>query len=156
MMTKELQAIWWEWLGDSERLLRTLHEQTAAVMLRDAGRVERLQPEIDRQIEHLREIDERAVACAQRLAETLGAEPTFRSLVAALPDAEAKEVHAVANRVKAASQSVGGVVAKNQALIENELAFVAGSLHLMARATEEKEGAFGTRTHAAVLLDETA
>ncbi|KXK16143.1 MAG: hypothetical protein UZ18_ATM001001405 [Armatimonadetes bacterium OLB18] len=35
MKTRELQTHWWEWLGASERLLRTLHEQTAALTLRD-------------------------------------------------------------------------------------------------------------------------
>jgi hypothetical protein len=156
MITKELQAIWWEWLGHSERLLRSLHEQTAAVMLRDVERVERLHPEIARQIGGLQEIDERAVACARGLAEELGCKPTFRSLADALQKDEAREVHAIANRVKAAAQTVQAVIDKNQALIENELAYVAGSLHLLAKATENKEGAFGTRTHAAVLLDQTA
>ena len=69
MKTRELQTLWWDWLGTSERLLRSLHEQTAAVTLRDVARVERIQPELDALIERMRLIDEQAVACANRLAD---------------------------------------------------------------------------------------
>lgn len=156
MITKELQAIWREWLGESEHLLRLLHEQTAGVMLRDVARVERLQPEIDRHIETLREVDSRAVECARKITDRLGCKPSFKDIVAKLDKEEAQAVHAIANRVKAAAQTVQGVVAKNRSLIENELAYVAGSLHLLAKTAENQEGAFGTRTHAAVLLDQKA
>jgi hypothetical protein len=50
MKTRELQTLWWDWLGTSERLLRSLHEQTAAVTLRDVARVERIQPELDQML----------------------------------------------------------------------------------------------------------
>ncbi len=156
MITQELQTIWWDYLGTTERILRSLHEQTAAVMLRDVNRVESLQPEITRLLDSLQTIDERAVTCAKGLAEKLGAEPNFRSLVNALSEDEARHVHALANRVKAAAQSVQGVVRKNQALIENELTFVTGSLHLLARAAENENGKFATKSHAAVLIDQKA
>lgn len=156
MKTNELQKLWWEWLGQSERLLRGLHEQTAAVMLRDVERVEKLQPELTRMIVQLQEIDERAVAAAKVLAEELGAKPSFRSLVEALEKTEAQQFIALSNRVKAAAQNVQGVIEKNQALIINELAYVEGSLHLIAKAQEESEGQFGQKSHAAVLLDQVA
>lgn len=154
MITNELQAIWREWLAESERVLRLLHEQTAGVMLRDVERVERLQPEIEKHIEILREIDSRAVECARTIAEQLGCKPSFKDMVSKLDREEAQAVHAIANKVKAAAQNVQGVVTKNRALIENELAYVAGSLHLLAKTAENQEGAFGTRSHAAVLLDQ--
>lgn len=156
MITNELQKLWWDWLGQSERLLRSLHEQTAAVMLRDVERVERLQPELTRMIIQLQEIDGRAVAVAKKLAEDLGTQPNFRSLVTALEKAEAQQVIALSNRVKAAAQTVQGVIEKNQSLIENELAFVSGSLHLLAKAVEESEGKFAQKSHAAVLVDQVA
>jgi CO dehydrogenase nickel-insertion accessory protein CooC1 len=156
MKTDELQKLWWEWLGQSERLLRSLHEQTAAVMLRDVERVERLQPELSRLIAQLQEIDERAVTVAKRLAENLGIQHGFRSLVTVLEKAEAEQFIALSNRVKAAAQNVHAVIDKNQTLIENELAYVAGSLHLLAKAADASEGQFGQKSHAAVLLDERA
>lgn len=156
MKTNELQKLWWDWLGQSERLLRSLHEQTAAVMLRDVERVERLQPELTRMIDALREIDEKAVALARGLAEELETKPNFRSLVDALEKTEAQQVIALSNRVKAAAQTVQAVIEKNQSLIENELAFVAGSLHMLAKAAEESEGQFAQKAHAAVLLDQRA
>ncbi|KAA0228257.1 MAG: hypothetical protein AKCLJLPJ_01118 [Fimbriimonadales bacterium] len=156
MKTKQLQACWWDYLSTSERLLRSLHEQTAAVVLRDVERVERLQPEIERLLTLLQAIDDKAVTSAKELAGELGVDPNFRSLVNALSSEEQRSVHALANRVKAAAQSVQAVIQKNQALIENELAFVSGSLHVMARAAENHEGQFGQKTHAAVLVDERA
>ncbi|MCH8274230.1 MAG: flagellar export chaperone FlgN [Armatimonadetes bacterium] len=156
MITNELQKIWWDWLSTSERMLRSLHEQTAAIMLRDVERVEKMQPELTRLIQALRETDDRAVACARGLAEKLGVEPNFRSLVSTLEKEEQRQVQALANRVKAAAQTVQRVMRKNQTLIENELAYVAGSLHMLAKTSEDREGDFGQRTHAAVLLDEKA
>ncbi|MER3412783.1 MAG: hypothetical protein C4341_00800 [Armatimonadota bacterium] len=155
--TKSLQTIWWEWIGTSERLMRSLHEQTAAIMLRDVDRVQELQPEIERMIQSLRAIDERASNEAKRLAETIGAEPTFRGLTEALTDAKDKEqLIALANRVRAAAQTIQGLVRKNQALIENELAYVAGTLHLLAQSAQKEQGPYKEGSHAAVLLDEVA
>lgn len=155
--TQNLQTIWWEWIGASERLMRSLHEQTAAIMLRDVDRVQELQPEIERMLQALRDIDERASNEARRLAETYGAEPTFRGLTEALPDMKEKEqLIALANRVRAAAQTIQGLVRKNQALIENELAYVAGTLHLLAQSAQKEQSPFRESVHAAVLLDEVA
>ncbi|HWP30861.1 MAG TPA: flagellar export chaperone FlgN [Fimbriimonadales bacterium] len=154
MKTKELQTIWWEYLSTAERLLRSLHEQTAAIMLRDVERIERLQPELESLLEQLVQVDEKAVACARKLTSELNVPNNFKSLVEALDEGEAKSVHALANRVKASAQTVQSVIEKNQNLIENELAFVAGSLHLLAKIVENREGDYGIRTHAAVLIDQ--
>lgn len=155
--TQSLQTIWWEWIGTSERLMRSLHEQTAAIMLRNVDRVQDLQPEIERLIQSLRDADGRASNEAKRLAETLGAEPTFRGLTEALKDGKEKEqLIALANRVRAAAQTIQGLVRKNQTLIENELAYVAGTLHLLAQTAQSEQGPYKDRGHAAVLLDEVA
>jgi hypothetical protein len=154
MVTSDLQRLWWDWLGTAERLLRSLHEQTAAVMLRDVERVERLQPELDRMVQMLRNIDAQALSEARRISETMGVKADFKSLAAQLESKEAEQIIALSNRVKASAQNVQAVIEKNRLLIENELAFVAGSLHMLAKATEESEGQFGQRTHAAVLVDQ--
>jgi hypothetical protein len=157
MHTKELQKLWWDWLGTSERLLRSLHEQTAALTLRDAPRVERIQPELDQMVTLMRETDATAVACARKLAEELGAEPNLRSLVQVLEKAEAQQLQALANRVTVAARNVQAVIDKNQTLIQNEMSYVGGTLSLMARAAGDMQGPFkrgGGR--AAILIDQAA
>ena len=156
MKTRELQTLWWDWLGTSERLLRSLHEQTAAVTLRDVARVERIQPELDGLLERIKTLDESAAACAKMLAEELGTEPNLRSLVTALDKAEAQQLQGLANRVKVAARNLQDVFAKNRTLIENELTYVNGSLTLIAKAVVESNGKFGRTGRTAVLVDRVA
>src|SRR5882724_6734593 len=106
MKTRELQTLWWDWLGTSERLLRSLHEQTAAVTLRDVARVERIQPELDVLRERVKAIDESAAACAKKLAEEMGTEPSLRGLASALDKAEAQQLQGLANRVLVAARNL--------------------------------------------------
>src|SRR5690349_9680166 len=110
MKTRELQTLWWDWLGTSERLLRSLYEQTAALTLRDVARVERIQPEIDGMMAHLRDLDAKAVACAQKLAEELVTEPSLRGLVCVLEKAEAQQLQGLGNRVTVAARNVQDVL----------------------------------------------
>lgn len=156
MKTRRLQEIWREWIATSERLLKTLHEQTAAIMLRKVEEVERLQPHLELLIEDLRTIDAQAVEVAHEITSELNVPHNFYSLVKALTGEEQAQVQALANKVRAIAQDIQRIMRKNQTLIENELAFIAGSLHLLARAGEEQQGRFGQKTHAAVLFDERA
>jgi len=156
MKTRELQQLWWDWLGTSERLLRSLYEQTAALTLRDAARVERIQPELDQMMARLRELDEQAVACAKRLAEDLGVEPNLRSLASVLEKAEAQQIQGLGNRVTVAARNVQAVIKKNRALIENELTYINGSLTLIARAAVDSKGPFKVANPSAVLVDQAA
>ncbi len=156
MKTRELQKMWWEWLATSERLLRSLHEQTAALTLRDVARVERLQPELDGLLQQMRTIDDRATAFARGLAEEMGAEPNLRSLVNVLEKAEAQQVQQLANRVTVVANNVQSVMKKNRSLVENELTYVNGTLTLIAKTSGEVKGRFAPSTHAAVLMDTAA
>ena len=121
MKTRDLQTHWWDWLSTSERLLRSLHEQTAALTLRDVARVERIQPEVDQMLERMRSIDATAATCAQKLAAEMDTEPSLRGLVRVLEKAEAQQVQSIANRVTVAARNVQHVIAKNQCLIESEM-----------------------------------
>jgi len=157
LKTRELQTLWWDWLGTSERLLRSLHEQTAAVTLRDVARVERIQPELDNLIERMRSIDEQAVACANRLAEELDVPSNLRSLVQALEKTEAQQLHGLANRVTVAARNVHEVLQKNRKLIENEMTYINGTLTLIAKAAVEVRGPYQRRaTSATILVDQVA
>ncbi len=156
MKTRELQTLWWDWLGTSERLLRSLHEQTAAVTLRDVARVERIQPELDTLLERVKSIDESAAACARKLAEELGTEPNLRSLASALDKAEAQQLQGLANRVMVAARNLQEVFARNRTLIESELTYVNGTLTLIAKAAVEGKGKYAARGRTAVLVDQAA
>ena len=138
MKSRDLQTLWWDWLGTSERLLRSLYEQTAALTLRDVARVQRIQPELDAHIERMREIDQQAVACAKGLAEELGVESNLRSLVQVLEKAEAQQLQGLANRVTVASRNVQEVLTKNRALLENEMTYINGTLTLIAKAASDQ------------------
>lgn len=157
MKTRELQKQWWDWLSTSERLLRSLYEQTAALTLRDVERVERIQPELDQLLTRMREIDGSAAACAKRLAEELGTEPNLRGLVRELDKAEAQALQGLANRVTVAARNVQNVLDKNRKLIENEMTYINGTLTLIARAAVKAESPYGnSRGRTALLLNEAA
>lgn len=157
MRTKELQKLWWDWLSTSERLLRSLHEQTVAVTLRDVARVERIQPEMESLMDHMRSIDATAAACAKKLAEDMGAEPNLRGLVGVLEKAEAQQLQALANRVTVVARNVQEVIAKNQALLANEMTYINGTLTLIAKAACETKTPYRRRSTAtAVLVDQAA
>jgi len=156
MQTRELQKLWWDWLSTSERLLRSLHEQTAALTLRDVQRVERIQPELDQMILLMKKIDDSAATCARKLAEELSTEPNLRGLVRVLEKAEAQQLQSVANRVVVAARNVQAVIDKNQALINNEMSFIGGTLTMMARAAGDNQGPFARPVRAAILIDQAA
>lgn len=155
--TKELQRLWWDWLSTSERLLSTLHEQTAALTMRQVDRVETLQPELDQLMAKMGAIDDLAVDCAKKLAEESGCEPNLRSLVVALEKKEGEEVQALANRVIVAGRNVQNVISKNKALIENELEYVNGTLTVVAQVSQEAQGPYrAKRSQANVLMNQAA
>lgn len=157
MKTRELQKQWWDWLSTSERLLRSLYEQTAALTLRDVERVERIQPELDQLLARMRELDKSAAACAKRLAEELETEANLRGLVRVLDKAEAQALQGLANRVTVAARNVQNVLDKNRKLIENEMTHINGTLTLIAKAAVKAEGPYGkSRGGTAVLLNEAA
>lgn len=157
MATRDLLAHWNAWLDASDKLTLTLHEQTAAVILRDVARVERLQPEIDALLTRIKEIDDHAVATAKRLAEERGAEPSLRGLVAALEKTDAQQVQALANRIMVAARDLEVVLEKNRTLIQNELEFIGGTLALVAKAAGDSESRYGgSRQSSAVVLDRAA
>jgi hypothetical protein len=157
-VTKDLQRLWWDWLSTAERLTRSLHEQTAALTLRDSDRVARIQPELDTMLEHMREIDDAATACAMKLAEELGCEPNLRSLVRVLEKTEAQQAQQIANRVMVAARNVQHVIEKNRRLIENEMEFIHGTVALVAKVAQDTKDAYPRKTsqRAAVLVDQAA
>lgn len=155
--TKELEKLWWDWLGTAERLLRSLYEQQAALTLRDIARVERIQPELDAMMHLMDEIDGQATECAREMAADFGCEPNLRALVACLEKKEGMELQGVANRVIVAGRNVQDVVAKNRVLIERELETVNGTMALVAKEAVEQNASYhGARKDANVLMNALA
>ena len=142
MKTKQLQILWWDWLGTEERLLRSLHEQTAALVLRDVDRVTRIQPEIDALVQKIVEIDESAVVSVKNLAEQFECEAHVRSIAKTLDKAESLQFQGLANRVAVAARNLQSVLAKNRALIESEMNFINGTLTLLARNASESKSPY--------------
>lgn len=140
--TQQLERLWWDWLSTAERLLRSLHEQTAALTLRQVERVQTINPDLDNLMTLMDEIDSQAVACMQSLADGLGTEPNLRSIVQALEKAEAQQIQSLANRVIVVARNVQAVIKKNRALIENELEFVNGSMALVSKVAAEQQGPY--------------
>jgi hypothetical protein len=157
MKTSELQTLWWDWLSTSERLLRSLHEQTAALTLRDVARVERIQPELDQLTVKMREIDESAAASIAKLAEDLGCEPHLRGLVPVLEKAEAQQLQSIANRVMVAARHVESVFEKNRKLIANEMEYIHGTVALVAKAAQKPATKYApVRNDTSILLNQAA
>ena len=159
MKSRQLLTMWSEWLSISDKLLRSLHEQTVAVTLRDVSRVERLQPELDELTSEIRKIDAEALAEAKRLAEELGVStPNLRCLVSALDKSEAAQVQQTANKILSASQNIQDVVSKNRKLFEAEMTYINGTLTLIAKAAVVGKGPYRTRksNSNSVLVDAAA
>jgi hypothetical protein len=159
MKTRELQALWTEWMGTSEKLTRTLHEQTVALTLRDLPRIQKLQPELETLQGQLVSLDERAAACAKRLAEEMGTEPNLRGLVRVLEKAEAQHVQQLANKVTVSARNLEYLLGKNRKLIENELVYINGTLTLIAKTAEKQSRRYSrgpARSGASILVDQAA
>lgn len=156
--TRELQRLWWDWLGTSERLLNVLGEQTQALIKRDVAAVEQLQPQLDTMLGRIAEIDQKATDTAKRLAEEMEVEPNLRSLTKVLSDAEGQSVNALANRVRSAAVNIETQISKNSKLIDNELNFVQGTLSLYAKLAQNQEAKYGASKPetAAVLMNQVA
>lgn len=158
-MTKqvtELTALWNEWLAASQKLMGSLHEQTAALTLRQVDRLDELQPRLDAMMTDMEAIDNKALALAKKLAEDLGAEPSLRSLVSVLDKTDAEAVQSTANKVIVAGRDVQKVMNKNKALIENELEYVNGTMSLVAQEATGGNSYSGRRSQANVLMNQSA
>jgi hypothetical protein len=154
---KQLEQYWNAWLKKSDDVLDLLHQQTAALTMRQVERLESLQPSLDKEMEAMTNLDENAVACAKGLAEQLGCDSNLRSLVGVLEKAEGQRVQALANKVIVAGRNVQRVIDKNKALIENELAYVNGTITVIVNETQKAEGPYAPRrSQANVLMNQAA
>lgn len=156
MKSKEIQRHYWDLLSTSERLLRSLAEQSAALTLHDTHRVESIQPELEMLLGRLQTIDEKVAISIQALAASLGVHPTMRSIVEKLNSAEARQVEALSNRVLTVSKNVKEKMAMNRRLIESELEYMAGTMAIVAHAVQENQGKFAVASGGNLTLNQVA
>lgn len=155
--TKQLENYWADWLRKSDELLSILHQQTAALTMRQVERIEELQPILDAEMAEMESIDAKAAASARELAEQFGCEPNLRSLVGVLEKADAQRVQAMANKVIVAGRNLQRVIDKNRALIENELEYVNGSISVICTESQKSTGPYAPRvSQANVLMNQAA
>lgn len=159
MTPKTIIAAWNDWLSAGDRLLITLHEQTAAVTLRDVSRLDKLTPQIAEGLKLVREADVRATEGLKTLAEELGIELGLRTIVATLPKPEGQLLQATANKIVVLDQRIGVVIARNRELLQKETTYVDGTLTLIAKAAKPNaKGPYGRKAPSteAVLMDAAA
>lgn len=164
MTLKTILAAWNDWLSAGDRLLISLHEQTAAVTLRDVTRLDRLTPQVGEGMKLVREADAQASEGLKALAEELGVEPGLRAIVAALPKVEGQLLQATANKIVVLDQRIGIVIARNRELLQKETTYVDGTLTLIAKAAKPKNsygkkvGPYGGKAAVAepILMDAAA
>lgn len=155
--TKQLENHWADWLRKSDDLLGLLHQQTAALTMRQVERIEEIQPLLDAGMAAMESIDTEAAASAKKLAEQFGCDPNLRSLVDVLEKADAQRVQAMANKVIVAGRNLQRVIDKNRALIENELEYVNGSISVICTEAQKAEGPYAPRrSQANVLMNQAA
>lgn len=124
MQTRQLQESWLIWLDTSDRLLRSLHEQTVAITLRDTERYRRLKPESDQMMVQLKEIDADVVTIAREVANQLGTAPSVHDMASVLDKEESMSLRGLANRVTVASRTIQAVASKNEELVAQRFAVV--------------------------------
>lgn len=118
MHFEALMASWNQWLKSSDELLQVLHEQTAAITLRNAEKVEALDPEINHFLAELTALDHQASSHANALAVECKLADSLIGWKGCMPKDQALDLLALANQVKVAARTLDTLIAKNAALAE--------------------------------------
>ena len=112
MQLEALIASWNQWLKTSDELIQVLHEQTAAITLRNQPKVEELSLEITHFLAELSALDQQAMQNAAALSATRARTKDL------LDKAETQELLAMANRVKVTARALNELIEKNRVLEE--------------------------------------
>lgn len=111
-----LIASWNQWLLSSNDLMQVLHEQTAAITLRNHVRQEEIDSEITHCLAELAALDEQASGHANALAAEKGLSRSSLGWKGCLEKAAALELLAMANQVKVAARELDVLMEKNRQL----------------------------------------
>jgi hypothetical protein len=153
MNPRQLASVWSEWCRAAQALLSILNEQADALTRRDTERVEELLPLVEDRRETLEAVDSRARGASAALAARLGAAATLTGIAAKLPSADASVLAELSAQVTRLGSEVRQAMVRNHALIENELAYVAGTLTLIGQALRQPPTPYGKASTGALTLD---
>jgi hypothetical protein len=124
MQTRELQENWLIWLDMSQRLMRTQHELTVAITLRDTERINRLNADSRDMLRRLKDIREDISIETNNVSGSLGTGPSVQEIVASLEKSEAQSVQGLSNRMIVAERTIRYLLTKNKALFDTRFAVV--------------------------------
>jgi len=153
MTPRHVATLWSEWVRSAESLLQVLARQEQALIARDTDQVQDCLEQVETARMALQAKDEEARSAIAALAQNTGAEPTLREVARRLPPAEARVLSGLASTAERLADALRASFIRNHALIENELAYVSGTLMLIGQALREPATPYGKATAGALTLD---
>lgn len=112
-LASRLIDIWTEWLSTCDATIASLHEQTAALVLRDPDKLQQVRMASQEGIDSLRFMDRLASDAIEELAADLETAVDVIAISRALPKLEGEKLHALANQVAVSARYLASVQAKN-------------------------------------------
>jgi len=156
MSARQLAVTWSEWLSEARGLVNALEDQAEALVGRDAVRVSALEEQLEQRRERLSSVDHRARQTSLDLAEKLKSGPSFADLAPRLNPNDSSVLLALSRDIETTTDLLRAAMIRNHALIENELAYVTGTLGLIGQALREPSTPYGPGDVPALTLDRTA
>lgn len=155
MTTRQVATLWSEWARSAEALLHVLARQEQALISRDTDQVQECLEQVEKARIALQAKDEEARSAISALAQDVGSEPTLREVARRLPLPDARLLSGLAMTAERLAHSLRASFIRNHALIENELAYVSGTLMLIGQALREPSTPYGKAAMGALTLDRT-
>jgi hypothetical protein len=134
-------------------LLQVLARQERALISRDTDQVQECLEQIESARSKLQEKDEEARSAIFALAQAVGSEPTLRDVARKLPPSDARLLSGFAGTAERLADALRASFIRNHALIENEMAYVSGTLMLIGQALREPSTPYGKAPAGALTLD---
>ncbi|GMV36420.1 MAG: hypothetical protein AMXMBFR61_09280 [Fimbriimonadales bacterium] len=153
MTPRHVATLWSEWVRSAEALLQVLACQERALISRDTDQVQDCLEQVESARIALQAKDEEARSAISALAEAVGSEPTLREVARRLPPSDARLLSSLAGTAERLADALRASFIRNHALIQNELAYVSGTLMLIGQALREPSTPYGKAVAGALTLD---
>lgn len=115
-LTTALHDAYESWLATYNDAAIAMHEQTAAIVLRDSQKLSLVAETTNAHLIKLHEIEAEANRILSELADHCGTPTSILCLSRALPSGEGEKLHALANRIVVASRTLMSINRKNHRL----------------------------------------
>lgn len=156
MTARRLATVWSSWLYEAQSLVALLDKQSEALVRRDAEQVDAQLPEIEAKKAALETVDATARIACQEMAAELAVEPHLTAIARRLPEADAAMLSSLAKQIEVTGDRLRAAMVRNHALIENELAYFAGTLNVIGQALRDPATPYAGGAPTALTLDRTA